>query len=584
MVSRVTVSHTFTNDAFDGAYLVPAVPFTARTTTRSATREPGESTACAPVGGTAWYRYIAVRDERLVASTLGSDHALALGVFTGDRVNSVEPVGCNNGPTGNAQVGFRANEGGTYYFQMTGVAGGGNLVFSLNAVGRTDRVSVSSSGAQADHESFGASLSADGRFVGFHSTASNLTADQPRCSNSVPAASGCAAQVFVHDRLGRTTSLVSVSSSGEPANASSHSASLSRDGRYVAFSSSATNLVPGVVGSQIYVRDRVTGITERVSAPASGASRGGGGGSPAISDDGRYVVFFSQAQDLIDAPPPACDLMECPVHVYVRDRLTRSTILVSEAHDGGYADRGTVPASATQQAAPTISADGRYVAFQSDATDLVRGDTNDRTDVFVRDLHVRRTELVSLSDAGTQGNDRSFGGAGGGYVSGNGRHVAFWSNATNLVPGDTNESSDFFVRDRVLRTTTRVSVSSDGAQGHPPLAARLSSTSGGVAVSDDGRFVSFDTGLLLADDAPGPLQVYVRDLLQGVTTIASVTSLGEVGQHHSLRPSLSARGEAVAFNSSASNLVENDDNRGCATPVNSAENCQDIFVHELSAP
>ena len=582
---RVTVSHSFTNDSFDAAYVIPAVPFTARTTTQSATREPGESTACAPVGGTAWYRYTAAADERLLALTLGSDYALSLGVFTGSSVNGMQPVGCNNGPGGKAQVGFRANKGETYYFQVTGVTGGGSLVFSVNPVGRTERVSVSSSGAQADRESYLPSVSGDGRYVGFHSTASTLTSDQPRCSGGPPATSNCLSAVFVHDRITHATSLVSVSSTGEPANGNSGLPSLSRNGRHVAFYSDARNLVPGVSGDEVYVRDRVTGITERVSEPALGGPGGGGGYAPAISDDGRFVVFLSAARDLIDAVP-RCSPVSCPVHVYVRDRVTRTTALVSEAHRGGYANGGTSPRTLIQPARPTISADGRYVAFHSDASDLVPVDTNGETDVFIRDLRTRRTELVSVSGTGAQGNGGSFGGGGGGrYVSGDGRYVAFWSDATNLVLNDTNDTSDFFVRDRVSGTTTRVSVSSSGAQGYAPPSAP-ESTAGGVALSDDGRVVAFDSALVdLADDAPiGPLQVYVRDLRDGTTTIGSVTSLGEPGNYHSLLPALSGGGEVVAFGSSARNLVENDTNRGCIAPFSTTDNCSDIFVHELVSP
>lgn len=587
---RVTVSHAFTNDSFGGAYVVPAVPFTGRTATHAATREPGESTACAPVGGTAWYRYTAVADQRLRALTLGSDYALALGVFTGDRANAVQPVGCNNGPSGSAQVGFRAARGETYYFQVTGVAGGGNLVFSLNPVGRTDRVSVSSSGAQADDASALPSVSADGRFVSFNSAASNLTPNQDHCMDAPPGRNFVCSQVFVHDRVGRSMSLVSVSSSGEQAEGTAGFPSISRGGRYVAFQAYATNLAPGAANTHVYVRDRATGITERVSEPASADPNGGGGFAPGISDDGRYVVFLSSAH-LIGPPPPPqpCipqDMCGPSVHVYVRDRVTRTTTLVSEAHAGGYANGGTnPPPSRIQGLRPTISADGRFVAFHSAAADLVPGDTNRRVDVFVRDLHTRRTERVSVSDAGTQGDDSSFGGGGGGrYVSADGRYVAFWSEATNLVPGDTNEATDFFVRDRVLRTTARVSVSSEGTQGRDAGTAAIS-TAGGLAISDDGRFVSFDSGLVdLANDTPKSLQVYVRDLARGITTVGSATSLGEAGNYHSMMPALSASGDVVAFSSGASNFVANDNNVGCVGPLNTLDNCPDIFVHELAAP
>lgn len=579
---RLTVSHLFSNDAFESAYVVPTLPFTARTTTQSATRQPGEPTACAPVAGTAWYRYTAAADERLLALTLGSDYALALGVFTGDRMNDLVPVGCNNGPSGNAQVGFRATKGQTYYFQVTNIGNGGNLVFSLNPVGRTELMSISSSGEPSDSASYAAAASGDGRYVAFHSTASNLTPDQPRCPGGAQAYTTCTPRVFIHDRVSHATSLVSVSSRGEPANRGSFLASVSHDGRYVAFQSAATNLDPGVSGMHVYVRDRVTGITSRVSEPAAGGS-GGGGSAPAISDDGRFVVFLSDARDLVGATRPPCQLLEpCPEHVFVRDRVTRTTTLVSEAMGGGYGNGGTSPKSGIQPTRPTISGDGRYVAFHSSASDLVPGDTNGVTDVFVRDLLTRRTERVSVSAAGEEEDGGSYGSSSAGrYVSADGRYIAFWSDATNLVADDTNDTSDFFVRDRVAGTTTRVSVSSAGAQGHAPPTAPTS-TVGGVSLSGDGRVVAFDSALIdLADDAPaGPMQVYIRDLREGVTTIASVTSLGEPSNFHSMAPALSASGTVMAFTSASSNLVASDDNSGCLSAFNKPENCTDIFVHE----
>ena len=577
---RVAVTHPFTNDDFANAYKIPAVPFTARTTTREATRDPAEPSACAPVGGTAWYRYTPTADERLVASTLGSDHALALGVFAGERLGSLRQVGCGNGPTGHARVGFRASERETYYFQITGVAGGGNLVFSLDAAGRTERVSVSSTGEQADYYSYRPSISADGRYVAFNSLASNLTPDQRRCPKPAQVAGTCDYQVFLHDRETRMTSLVSVSTSGEPANGQSALPSISDDGRYVAFLSTATNLAPNrpspldgttEARSHVYVRDRVTGITEQVSMGASGQPGTGDGSYPSISADGRHVAFVSGSPD--HAGAPQCGPLEsCPAQVYVRDRVARTTVHVSRGIDGRFGNRSSYY--------PGVSADGTVVTFSSTANNLVPGDANGGMDVFARDLRANSTELISVTDEGRPGNMGGAASNGSGrYVSADGRYVAFLSDSTDLVPGDTNQATDFFVRDRVLRTTRRVNVSSAGAEGRTTASQN---TSGTVAISGDGRFVAFDASMpnLADDDAAEPLQVYVRDLLHGTTTRVSVDSLGEPANYHSFGAAFSARGDVVAFSSSASNLVPNDTNRGCVAPRNTSDSCSDIFVHE----
>lgn len=318
----------------------------------------------------------------------------------------------------------------------------------------TTRVSISSSGEQANGESMCPSISADGRFVAFTSVSNNL----------VPGDTNDAQDVFVHDREARRTTRVSVSSLSEQANdysGSNERPAISDDGRYVAFSSAAFNLVPGDTNMtvDVFVHDRKTGETTRVSVSSSGEQGDRGSGGPAISADGRYVGFTSGATNLVPTDTNS------RADVFVHDRETGATTRVSVSSSGG---TGNEPSHAA-----SISADGRYVAFVSDASNLVPGDTNACgdphyyprcDDVFVHDRATGRTVRASVSSSEKQGNGPS-GGArleSGPAISSDGRFVAFSSGATNLVRGDTNGVEDVFVRDRALGVTVRVSVPSGG--------------------------------------------------------------------------------------------------------------------------
>ncbi|MDO8614531.1 MAG: hypothetical protein Q7T33_02190 [Dehalococcoidia bacterium] len=213
---------------------------------------------------------------------------------------------------------------------------------------------------------------------------------------------------------------------------------------------------------------------------------------------------------------------------------------------------------------PAISADARYVALSSDATNLVPGDTNGKSDVFVRDRLTGATERVSVDSAGNQGNDRSYGPD----ISADGRYVVFYSFATNLVPGDTNGKYDVFVHDRQTGATERVSVDSAGNQGDE------SGGSYNPAISADGRYVAFDSGA--SNLAPGDItvrfDVFVHDRQTGATERVSVDSVGNPGDSDSTRPAISASGRYVAFASGATNLVPEDTNRS-----------GDVFVRDRGA-
>lgn len=338
-------------------------------------------------------------------------------------------------------------------------------------------------------------VSADGRFVAFRSAASTLVADDTNGT----------LDVFVRDRLLGVTERISVPYPGAPGDTfHCSSPAISADGRHVAFTSSNPNVVPGAtVGDpDVYVRDRESGTTERISVSSAGAPGNYHSDSPSLSADGRYVAFRSDSSNLVTP-----DLNGYTGDVFVHDRQTGETRLVSvdssEAQGNG--------ASGT----PTISADGRYVAFPSSATNLVPNDTNGHVDYFVHDMQTGITERVSVSSSGAQGDYEA------GYlyvapsISADGRLVAFASAATNLVAGDYNEAVDVFVRDRWLGTTQRVTGPFGGRFTNPSLSA-------------DGRYLALETYR----------NVYIQDRQTGVI---------EEVDHEARRPSLSADGHYVVF-------------------------------------
>ncbi len=199
----------------------------------------------------------------------------------------------------------------------------------------------------------------------------------------------------------------------------------------MAFESNASNLVSGDTNGRpdVFVHDRQTGATERVSMASDGTQGNSDSGSPALSTDGRYVVFRSWATNLV--PNDTNNMGD----VFVHDRQTGETTLVSVASDGTQANRHSYSRS--------ITFDGRYVVFYSDADNLVPGDTNGTWDVFVHDRQTGTTERVSVASDGTQPNNFSNDPA----ITDDGRYVAFRSDASNLAPGDTNGYEDIFVKD-----------------------------------------------------------------------------------------------------------------------------------------
>jgi Tol biopolymer transport system component len=322
------------------------------------------------------------------------------------------------------------------------------------ATGAVTRVSVTSAGGQSDGSGGleDPSISADGAHVTFTSWSVDLVDDD----------TNLAGDVFVHDRNTGLTSRASVNSFGEQGDQDSRYSFISPDGRYVAFESSANNLVAGDQYSfaELYLHDRATGVTTRPSITT---------GQAWISANNRYLAVQS-------------------FHVEVIDRITGTRTIADITSNGVLADGPAGRAS--------LSADGRYVAFASSATNLVPGDSNGRRDIFVRDLVGGAIVRVAA------GNNHSEHAA----ISADGRRVSFSSAASDLVPGDSNGAEDVFVVDRLTREVTRASVDSNGVQ-----ADRASSF---PTISGDGRFVVFrsDATNLAPGDANGLPDVYLHEL------------------------------------------------------------------------
>ena len=358
-------------------------------------------------------------------------------------------------------------------------------------------------------------------------------------TNVVGGDDNASSDVFVHDRKTKKTRRVSVRSNGDEADGDSRNPSISADGRFVSFESFATNLVPGddIGKNDVFVHDRKTGKTRRVSVRSNGVQGDFGSFKPSISANGRFVSFESVATNLVaDDDNGSSD-------VFVHDRNTSKTKRVSVRSNGDEAEGGL-------SNYPSISATGRFVAFRSLATNLVPGDDNGQNDVFVHDRKTGKTRRVSVRSNGDQGDFGSLNPS----ISANGRFVSFESVAPNLVADDDNGTADVFVHDRNTSKTKRVSVRSngneaDGGSRYPSISAT-------------GRFVSFESFAtnLVDSDANGQYDAFMHDRKTGKTRRVSVRSNGDEAEGASEASSVSADGRFVAFNSHADNLVPDDDN------------------------
>lgn len=377
-------------------------------------------------------------------------------------------------------------------------------------------------------DSFNASLSADGRYLAYQSIASNL----------VPGDTNNAYDIFVFDRDTSRIERVSVSSSGEQGDKNSVSPSISADGRYVMFSSDATNLVSGDTNarSDTFVHDRITGTTTRVSVDANGNQ----GSLPSlegmISADGRYVGFRTfQSFDPTDT--------NGTTDIYVKDTLLGTIKLVTRSSSGN-SNHGGI-------STPVMSGDATVFGWISNDPSFVPGDTNNFSDVIIYDTKTGVNKRVSRGINGAQPNNTSFLPA----LNYDGTKVLFSSEASNIVPGDTNAVGDVFLFDVATATTTRVSLSDTNQQLDRVSRSRL-----GHGLSADGKTAAFHSQSTNAAVGKTSIlfDVYVRDLIAGKTQIVSKTHLGEFANGPSLDGLLSADGRYVGYRSLATDLTDDE--------------------------
>ncbi len=406
---------------------------------------------------------------------------------------------------------------------VAGDTNGATDIFVRDRVtGQTTRVSVSSAGGQGNGNSLDPDITPDGRFVVFTSAATNLVAND---TNGV-------VDVFCHDRLTATTTRVSVGSGGGQITASALKPAISADGRYVVFESGDNNITPGdwCLNSDIFCHDRQTNTTALVSKSLIAFQNFNGRRNPDISDDGQFVVFDSAADELVVTDTNGWN------DVFVWSRATDTISLVSVDAAGNQGNN--------QSLEPSISADGRFVAFTTYASNFLVGDTS-TPDIFVRDRLLGQLAWCTASSTG------GFSDQGGMQpsISADGRFVAFWGSATNLVAGDTNNAFDVFVRDLALATTVRASVGTTGTQGNQ------GSQFG--RISGNGRCVAFQSSAstLVVPDANGfAADVYVRD--RGTTAYVAAYGAGCPGSAN-LVPSLTNVGWPVVGNLAFGLAVQN---------------------------
>jgi len=411
----------------------------------------------------------------------------------------------------------------------------------------TVRVTVATNGVDGGNQySSFPQLGASGRYVAFQSYSSNLTTNQNTGSRQA---------VFWRDVQTGETRLASVATNGAAGNQDSHLVSLSPNGRFVLFTSEASNLAPGDTNGypDVYVRDVIGGVTWLVSLTPAGTAGNQGGTEPALSDEGRYVVFYSASTNLVPTQTPSGFSRD----IYVRDLVAGTTTLVTHSAYSSLAGNGL-------SHAPDLSADGSVVAYASEADDLVRGDGGYYSDVFAWNRAANSNELVSIGSSATP-----LGSSFSAVVSGNGSRVAFVSDAANLAANDGNQADDVFLRTLATGQTTLVSRNSTGsgsASGH----------SGSPLISSDGRYVAFVSAaadLTPLADSPG-YDAFLYDATSGTNRLLSLNRLGTGGgDGDSYLWDMSPDGRYVVFTSSATNLVT-------ATDTNEVE---DVFLRDTVA-
>ena len=412
-----------------------------------------------------------------------------------------------------------------------------SLLLPVSAFGQsTDRVSVDSNGAQANNTSWSAAVSTEGRHVVFYSYASNLVTGD---TNGMT-------DIFLKDTVTGVTERIDVDVNGVQSDHNSWWPDITPDGRYVAYSSGATNLVAGDTNwvIDVYRYDRQTGITDMASVDSHGVGGDNHSFYPTISDDGQRIAFMSKATNLVAGDTNGKQ------DIFMHDFVSGSTIRASVDSTGFEAN--------DDSNYPSISGNGYHIAYHSCASNLVRGDTNGAIDCFVYDAFgAGLTERVSTGGDDQQGNYHSSNPV----ISWDGRYVAFESGAHNWIPGD-SVNTDIFVKDRWSSAISRVNISSTGTLGVEAFNCDMSA---------DGRYVTFwsNSTFLIPNDTNNKEDVFVHDRDTGVTERVSVRSNGvEVPWAYCVYPAISPDGRCVAFRSDGYIVIDD------------TNNFDDIFLHD----
>jgi len=399
----------------------------------------------------------------------------ALSIFRASVAGSIEANNNSQDPAVNDNGQFIAFSSDAANLIGTGNdTNGFKDIFLYNkSTGTTSRVSLATSGTEADNNSQTPAISGNGRYIAFSSDATNLIG-AGNDTNGVR-------DIFLRDRLANVTTRVSVDSGGVEADNNSQNPAISSDGRFIAFSSDATNLIGTDINGfrDIFIHDRLAGTTSRVSVATSGTAGDNNSETPSVSSDGRFIAFASDAANLLGAGGDTNGFTD----IFVRDRTTATTKRVSVSTASAEGNNAST--------SPSISSTGQFIAFASDATNLLGagGDTNITGDIFFHDSGTAVTTRVSVGPAGLEANSASLDPA----ISANGWLVVFSSSATNLLGagGDTNAVQDVFLFDRTTGITSRLSEAGDGTEAN--------NNSQAPAISGDGLFSAFssDAGNLL---------------------------------------------------------------------------------------
>jgi Tol biopolymer transport system component len=349
---------------------------------------------------------------------------------------------------------------------------------------------------------------------------------------------------------GGITTLISLADDESQGNEGSFSSAINGDGRYLLFTSKATNLVGGDTNNtkDVFLRDRDLGTTIRISIASNSAEANLQSYAMALSADGRIAAFESDASNLV-----------------ANDTNNQRDIFIRDINSG-LTERVSLSASGTQLMGRMefndMSTDGRYVVFTSNDASVVPNDTNGSEDVFVHDRITDTTSRVSVDASGTQGNSWSSEGS----ISDDGRYIAFNSGASNLVPDDTNANGDVFIRDMLTGAVSRVlfnGIQLEGGTYWP-------------RISGNGQFVVYHSwDDLVSNDRNEETDIYLYDRQNGSTELVSVGG-NQAGSGY--YPAISADGQTIAFLSSSSSLVACDSNRHCGISGN--ESCPDMFLRD----